>query len=212
MQNWNRLSGVMLMLKRWEIGGAKKAVLNSVLYSMSHRIKSWQSHNAQTAPSSIKSLVKRFLEGGSSSMSKVKLHIAFEMMLFDFNHQNASSSPIMHSICHTCGSLILLEMPDMTPCTSLWDDEWSLYYFFFYVIQVLEGPLYSLNLFYAFLKLNLKSELWLHLNFQQKGKCKFATYFVFQSVTLMGLLFSFESSQICTKCERLRYFWSIGCV
>ena len=63
-------------------------------------------------------------------MSKVKLHIAFEMMLFDFNHQNASSSPIMHSICHTCGSLILLEMPDMTPCTSLLDDEWSLSYFF----------------------------------------------------------------------------------
>ena len=208
MQNWNRLSG-KVMLKRWEIGGAKKAVLNSVLYSMSHRIKSWQSHNAQTAPSSIKSLVKRFLEGGSSSVSKVKLHIATEMMLFDFNHQNASSSPIMHSICHTCGSLILLEMPDMTPCTSLRDDEWSLYYFF-YVIQVLERPLFSLNLFFTFLK--LKSKLWLHLNFQQKGKCKFATYFVLQSVTLMVLLFSFESSQINTKCERLRYFWSIGCV
>ena len=148
MQNWNRLSGVMLMLKRWEIGGAKKAVLNSVLYSMSHRIKSWQSHNAQTPPSSIKSLVKRFLEGGSSSMSKVKLHIAFEMMLFDFNHQNASSSPIMHSICHTCGSLILLEMPDMTPCTSLRDDEWSLYYFFLCHSGARETPLFIKSFLY----------------------------------------------------------------
>ena len=102
MQNWNRLSG-KVMLKRWEIGGkAKKAVLNSVLYSMSHRIKSWQSHNAHH---SIKSWVKRFLEA-------VLSHIATEMMLFDFKP----------SECFTYNAFHLSHMRQSHPSWNAWHD------------------------------------------------------------------------------------------
>ena len=106
MQNWNRLSGkVMLMLKRWEIGGkAKKAVLNSVLYSMSHRIKSWQSHNAHHSIKSWK--VKRFLEAVLSHIA------ATEMMLFDFKP----------SECFTYNAFHLSHIRQSHPSWNAWHD------------------------------------------------------------------------------------------
>ena len=117
----------MLMLKRWEIGGkAKKAVLNSVLYSMSHRIKSWQSHNAHH---SIKSWVKRSLEAVLSHIA------ATEMMLFDFKP----------SECFTYNAFHLSHMRQSHPSWNAWHDalhkfaRWRMVPFllFSYVIQVL---------------------------------------------------------------------------
>ena len=127
MQNWNRLSG-KVMLKRWEIGGkAKKAVLNSVLYSMSHRIKSWQSHNAHHSIKSWK--VKRSLEAVLSHIA------ATEMMLFDFKP----------SECFTYNAFHLSHMRQSHPSWNAWHDalhkfaRWRMVPFllFSYVIQVL---------------------------------------------------------------------------